>query len=195
MTRRVEGVGPEELYRNTLYLMFEDYSTAFDGVPRGLLWKILRKIFKIPDNIVDLLKRFHDGFHTHSVVNNMYGDGYTTTSGVRQGCVTGPDLWNFHMQAVMWALAARMINKGATHGIKLEYFSDGKIRTRCERGEHPGQEGCVLDSTFADDAAVPAAGLENIGVFEEFYSASKAGGSDMSLDDPEKGTKGKTKRR
>ena len=193
-TKRVEqGSNPEEDYQNTLYLMFEDYSTAFDGVPRGLLWKILRKIYKIPENIVDLLKSFHDGFRTHSVVNNKYGKGYITTSGVRQGCVTGPDLWNFHMQVVLWALAKRMIEQGATHGIKLEYYSDGKIRSRWEKGTYPGQSGCVEDSTFADDAAVPADGLENVGVFEEFKAASTAGGSEMSLDDPVTGAKGKTK--
>ena len=96
-TKRVEGAGQEELYRNTLYLMFEDYSTAFDGVPRDLLFKILRKIFKIPEQVVELLRKFHDGFHMHTVVNDQYGDGFVTTSGVRQGCVTGPDLWNFHM--------------------------------------------------------------------------------------------------
>ena len=162
-TKRVDGRGPEELYRNTLYWMFEDYSTAFDGVPRSLLWKILRRIFKVPDHIVELLERFHTGFHTYSVVNNMYGEGYTTTSGVRQGCVTGPDLWNFHMQAVMWALAARMIKKGATHGIELEYYSDGKIRARWEKGAYRGQKGVVLDSTFADDSAVPASGLKKCG--------------------------------
>lgn len=192
-TQRVEGEGPEDVYRNTLYWMFEDYSTAFDGVPRALLWKILRKIFRIPEHIVQLIKRFHDGFKTYSVVNNMYGEGYVTLSGVRQGCVKGPDLWNFHMQTVMWALAARMIKAGAMHGVKLEYYSDGKIRARWERSIHVGQEGCVHDSTFADDSAVPADGLDNTGVFDEFFKASAAGGSVMSLDDQAKGTEGKTK--
>ena len=192
--KRVEqGEDPESTYMNTLYLMFEDYSTAFDGVPRELLWKLLRKIYKIPDNIVDLLKRFHDGFRTHSVVNNKYGKGYVTTSGVRQGCVTGPDLWNMHMQVVLWALAKRMIDQGATHGIELEYFADGKIRAKWEKPTRPGQKGNVEDVTFADDSAVPADGLDNVGVFEEFKAASTAGGSEMSLDNPATGAKGKTK--
>ena len=127
--RNVEGQGAEEVYRNTLYWMFEDYSTAFDGVPRTLLWKILRKIFLFPDHIVELLKKLHDGFRTHSCVNNMYGEGYVTLSGVRQGCIDGPDLWGFHMQAVMWALAARMIANGATHASKLSTSRTGS----CER--------------------------------------------------------------
>ena len=170
-TRRVEGESEEDVYRKTLYWMFEDYSTAFDGVPRDLLWKILRKIFKIPDHTVDLLRRFHDGFRMHSVVNNQYGKGFVTTSGVRQGCVTGPDLWNFHMQAVLWALAARMIRRGETHGVKVRYSTDGKIRHRCETGGEVSLTGNVTDSTYADDAAVPAVGLDRTTVFQQFWEA------------------------
>ena len=84
-TRNVEGRDAEDVYRNTLYLMFEDYSTAFDGVPRELLWKILKRIFRMPENFVELIKRFHDGFRMRSVVNNKYAEGFITTSGVRQG--------------------------------------------------------------------------------------------------------------
>ena len=191
--KNVEGEGPEELYRNTLYLMFEDYSTAFDGVPRELLWKILKKIFKIPTHIVDLLKKLHDGFRTYSVVNNMYGAGFATTSGVRQGCINGPDLWNFHMQAVMWAVASRMVQKCKKHGVQVEYYLDGRIRPFWKKSALEGQTGTVKDSTFADDSAVPADGLSNVGVFEEFHDASQAGGSVMSLDNPATGAKGKTK--
>ena len=96
---------------------------------------------------MDLLKRFHDGFVMHTVVNNQYGEGFETTSGVRQGCVTGPDLWNFHMQAVLWALAQKLIRKGITQGVKLEYSVDGRIRARCHKGVHQLNAGIVKDST------------------------------------------------
>ena len=195
-TRHVDGTDEEDVYRNTLYWMFADYSTAFDGIPRDLLWKILRQIFRIPENIVDLLRRFHDGFRMRSVVNNQYGEGFVTLSGVRQGCITGPDLWNFPMQAVLWALAARMIRLGITQGVKLQYDTDGKIRARWEARSNTStvaRTDRVKDTTFADDTAVPAVGLGQVAVFQQFWEASRAGGSEMSLDDPTKGTEGKTK--
>ena len=85
ITRHVDGSDDEDVYRNTLYWMFEDYSTEFDGVPREFLWKVLRVIIKVPGGIVDFLRRLHDGFRMHSVVNNQYGIGFITLSGVRQG--------------------------------------------------------------------------------------------------------------
>ena len=195
-TRHVDGVDEEDVYRNTLYWMFEDYSTAFDGVPRDLLWKILRHIFRVPEHFVDLLRRFHDGFRMRSVVNNLFGKGFITLSGVRQGCLKAPDLWNFHMQAVLWVLAARMIRKGIMHGVKLRYDTDGKIRARWEARSNTSTTALtsrVRDSTYADDSAVPAPGLRQVVVFQQFWEASRAGGSEMSLDDPVAGTKGKTK--
>ena len=192
-TRHVDGSDEEDVYRNTLYWMFEDYSTAFDGMPRELLWKVLRIIFKVPDDIVDLLRRFHDGFRMHSVVNNQYGIGFITKSGVRQGSLSGPDLWNYLMQAVLWALALRMIRRGFTHGVKIRYDTDGKIRARWEGRVDTTLTGDVHDSTYADDSAVPAAGLKQVNVFQQFWEVSRAGGSEMSLDNPLDGTKGKTK--
>ena len=100
-TRNVRQGSDQEVYNRTLYLMFEDFVKAFDHVCRSLLWKELRQIYQIPESFIELLKKFHQGFKTYTVVNGVFNRGFITTSGVRQGCITGPDLWGFHFQVVI----------------------------------------------------------------------------------------------
>ena len=114
--------------------MFEDYSQAFDGMQRDVLWAVLIHVYGIPQEFVDLLKKFHDGFKIFTVLNNMYGEGFLTASGCRQGCIKGPDLWNMLFQCVMWAIAARMKRRDLKHGIDILYNPDGIIRKRSRAG-------------------------------------------------------------
>ena len=193
-TKAIEGEDQYERYRNTLYMMFEDYSQAFDGVQRNVLWTVLEVTYGMPQQFVSMLRKFHDGFKTYTVVNNKYGGGFTTTSGVRQGCITGPDLWNNLFQVVMWAIARRVIRQNRAHGIAIRYNPDGVIRSRSEALQTVTSTDSVKDVSFADDAMVGVAGLNNTMVFDEFYAASKAFGLQVSLTNiaPNIGKDGKT---
>ena len=132
-TRHVRRGTEFEEHQRTLYLMFEDFVKAFDSVPRELLWKELTQIFQVPEAFVELLKKFHVGFKTYTVFNGVFNKGFTTTSGVRQGCITGPDLWNFHFQVVIWAFARRVARKpNIRAGGGITYYCDGRFRTRAE---------------------------------------------------------------
>ena len=193
-TRDIRRGSVFEQYHHTLYIMFEDFTKAFDSVCRDLLWKELRQIYGVPEHFVELLKKFHTGFKTYTTVNGKYGDGFITTSGVRQGCINGPVLWNFHFQVVMWAVARRMAKRhGIQHGIKTHYYADGKIRSLSECKGLTPLEGTVRDSTFADDAALLAKGMRSTCVFADFADASASAGLTMSQTDPETAKPGKTK--
>ena len=86
-----------------------------------------------------------------------------------KGCVKGPDLWNMLLQCLMWAIAIRMKRRDLQHGIDIRYSPDGIIRKRSMAMRVFTKEGNVKDVSFADDAAV---GLNNTGVYDEFYAAS-----------------------
>ena len=193
-TRKVRPGTEFEEYHRTLYLMFEDFVKAFDSVPRELLWRELREIYQVPDAFVTLLRKFHEGFKTYTVFNGVYNRGFTTTSGVRQGCITGPDLWNFHFQVVIWAFARRVANRpGIRAGVDITYHSDCRIRTRAECKGLTSHKGHVSDVSFADDAAIIAVGRPAACVFDDFEGAAAAAGVTMSLDNSQTGTSGKTK--
>ena len=193
-TRNVRRGSRFELYNRTLYLMFEDFTKAFDSVPRDLLWKELEKIYGVPRPFVELLRKFHDGFKTYTVINGMYGEGFLTTSGVRQGCITGPDLWNFHFQVIMWAVARRMQRRARMpHGIPIDCYLDGRLKVRSECVGITPWRGDVKDVTFADDSVLIAHGIRQTCVFQDFEGAARAGGLTMSQTDPESGKPGKTK--
>ena len=193
-TRHVRRGTEFEEHQRTLYLMFEDFVKAFDSVPRELLWKELTQIFQVPEAFVELLKKFHVGFKTYTVFNGVFNKGFTTTSGVRQGCITGPDLWNFHFQVVIWAFARRVARKpNIRAGVGITYYCDGRFRTRAECKGMTSHKGHVSDVCFADDAAIIAVGRAATGIFEDFEGASSAAGLTMSLDNPQTGESGKTK--
>ena len=194
-TRSVRRGSRFEQYNRTLYIMFEDFVKAFDSVNRELLWKELRQIYGVPESFVELLKKFHDGFWTYTAVNGMYGEGFLTRSGLRQGCINGPDLWGCHIQVVMLAVARRMLIRRIIipHGIKTHCYLDGRLRTLHECTGMTPYVGIVKDATFADDAALVAHGIQQTGVFLEFDKAASAAGLTMSQTDPITRKPGKTK--
>ena len=193
-TRSVRRGTEYEEYQRTLYLMFEDFVKAFDSVPRDLLWKELVQIYQVPPAFVELLKKFHVGFKTYTVFNGVFNKGFITSSGVRQGCITGPNLWNFHFQVVLWAFALRVaLTPDIRAGVSITYYCDGRFRTRTECDGLTSHKGHVSDVTFADDSTIVAAGRASASIFGAFEGAASAAGLTMSLDDPRTGTSGKTK--
>ena len=75
--------------KSPLYMNFSDFKKAFDSIPRGTLWKIV-KAYGVPDktdNIVTLMKCFYTKFECAVLFNNKETDWFTVNSGVREGCI------------------------------------------------------------------------------------------------------------
>ena len=122
-------------FRQGFFAAYVDLKKAFDSVHREALWDLLR--FRgIPAAILDLLVGLYAG--TESAVK--YGGGvssfFPVNSGVRQGCVLAPSLFNTCMD---WVLG-RAVD-----------------RSRC--GADIGNTK-ITDLDFADDAVIFAESLE-----------------------------------
>ena len=122
-------------FQQGLLAAYVDFKKAFDSVHRESLWDILR-IRGIPAKIIDLMTGLHTGTTSAVKCGGSPSDFFPVNSGVRQGCVLAPSLFNTCMD---WVL--------------------GKVADRSLCGASVGNTK-VSDLDFADDAVLLAESLD-----------------------------------
>ena len=112
-----------------LYACFIDLRKAYDSVNRAHLWRILQQ-YGIPTKIIQLLRDLLYG--TEAAVH-MYGsksDWFGVHTGVRQGCVIAPLLFNVFVDYL-----ARVAMHSIPFGFKIGYMiHDQLVWPRTARG-------------------------------------------------------------
>ena len=114
-----------------VYCAFIDLEKAYDSVWREGMWKVA-EYYGIPTVIVDLLRSWYTGISSCVRVDGEEGEWFPIRTGLRQGCVLSPSLFNVYMDAMM-----RKATEGAPGGVRV------------------GEE-TVVDLDFADDVALLA---------------------------------------
>lgn len=96
----------EYVKRNTtVYSCFLDLSRAFDSINYNLLWNKLRTT-QVPSKIVDLFKFWYDNQTNQVKWDNALSEKYKLTSGVRQGGLTSPILFNLYVNDLIEELSS-----------------------------------------------------------------------------------------
>ena len=70
-----------------------DYAKAFDCVDHNKLWKILKEM-GIPDHLICLLRNLYAGQEATVRTGHGTTDWFQTGTGVYQGCILSPYLFN-----------------------------------------------------------------------------------------------------
>ena len=83
-----------------LIAAFIDLKAAFDSIDRRCLWLILQAA-GVPEKLIRLFKKLYDDAESCVQVNGRKTDFFPTNSGVRQGCVAAPELFNALMDYLM----------------------------------------------------------------------------------------------
>ena len=122
-------------FQRGLLAAYVDLKKAFDSVHRGTLWDILR-IRGIPARIIDLMTGLYSRTESAVKCGGGISSFFPVDSGVRQGCVLAPSLFNTCMD---WVL--------------------GKVADQSRCGASVGNTK-VTDLDFADDAVLLAESLE-----------------------------------
>ena len=122
-------------FRQGLLAAYVDLKKAFDSVHRGTLWDILR-VRGIPARIIDLMTGLYSGTESAVKCGGGISSFFPVNSGVRQGCVLAPSLFNTCMD---WVL--------------------GRVVDQSHCGASVGNTK-VTDLVFADDAVLLAESLE-----------------------------------
>lgn len=79
---------------------FIDFAAAFDSVHRASMWNVLRKC-GVPPVFVDIIVELYDGALSKVRLDSGTTASFPVASGVRQGCVLSPMLFNLALDWIM----------------------------------------------------------------------------------------------
>ena len=143
---------------------------GFDFVSRDGLFKIL-PLIGFPSKLLSFIKSFHDGSRGTVQYDGSMSEAFDTYSGVKQGCVLAPTLFN-----IFFSVLLKHVFKSTEEGILLRTGSDGKHFNLARlRAKTKVRKAILRDFLFADDAALVAHSAEKLqGLLNQFSSACEA---------------------
>ena len=111
-----------------LFIAFVDLKAAFDTVDHGSLWHIL-KTLGAPPKIINLFRGLYGGAESSVRVNGTDSDTFPINSGVRQGCVAAPDLFNCIVDYILEQVCRQVpgVDLGKRNLGDLEYADDAAL--------------------------------------------------------------------
>ena len=87
-------------FQTNIYFCFIDYAKAFDCVNYNKLWKILKEM-GMSDHLTCLLRNLYAGQEATVRTGHETVDWFKIGTGVRQGCILSPCLFNFYAEYLM----------------------------------------------------------------------------------------------
>ena len=87
-------------FQKNTYFCFIDYAKAFDCVDHDILWKILKEM-GITGQLTCLLRNLYAGQEATVRTGRGTTDWFQIETGVRQGCILSPCLFNFYAEYIM----------------------------------------------------------------------------------------------
>jgi hypothetical protein len=83
-----------------LYMVFVDFSQAFDTVSRVGLRKVLKK-FGCTAKFISIIEALHTGMQANVAMSGCVSSEFAVSNGVKQGCVLAPTLFSLHLSAML----------------------------------------------------------------------------------------------
>ena len=87
-------------HQQDLYHVFIDFIKAFDRVWHAALWATMR-LYNINTNLINVIQNLYDKATSAVCFNGRTGAWFSTTVGVRQGCLLSPTLFNIFLERIM----------------------------------------------------------------------------------------------
>lgn len=133
-------------YQQPTSIVFIDFAAAFDSVHRESLWQTMASN-QVPAPIINIIRNLYDGSSSRVRAYGQLSEPFLVNSGVRQGCVLSPTLFNF---VVDWILNTALIDHPGVLVGRATLPAD-------EEGEVTFNEDLnITDLDFADDIALLA---------------------------------------
>ena len=133
-------------FHQPLYMCFIDLRKAYDSVNRDALWTVLQRCYHLPEKILSIIRAMHDESTAAVRAYGKTSDEFAVTSGVRQGCVLAPTLFNLFFDAVIHMAIDDHLEEG--RGVRIVFNPDAKLV-----GDRRKMtlETLVTDLEYADD--------------------------------------------
>ena len=129
-------------FQKNIYFCFIDYAKAFDCVGHNKLWKILKEM-GISDHPTCLQRNLYAGQETIVRTRHRTTDWFQIRTGVRQGCILSPFLFNLYAEYIMRSAGL----EEAQAGIKIEGRNINKLRWHHPYGRKWGRIKEPLDES------------------------------------------------
>nr|VZI22450.1 unnamed protein product [Spirometra erinaceieuropaei] len=123
-------------YRQPTAVCFIDFASAFDYVHRESLWRIMA-LDGVPAKIIAMIKAYYRSTTARVLFRNNISQPFGIQSGVRQGCILSPILFNY---AIGWILGRALRE---SYGIE---FAPGDRLTNLDYAD----DIALLASSFGD---------------------------------------------
>jgi len=129
---------------------------------QAVLWQVMR-MFQIPD--VDLLEQIYEGTTVKLAPNNEESATITLNTGVAQGSITFPQLFNVFINALLRMLAVIGQNENVRHGLQI-----GKVQKNDNQRD---DNGCQFNNIgFIDDISILADMQKLLNAVQEFAAVN-----------------------
>ena len=144
-----------------LYIVFIDFTKAFDTVNRPLLFKLLSKI-GCPPNLLKTIQLLYSEVKARLVIEGELSNPFNYDCGVKQGCKLAPTLYGLYAAMALW-IAFKDNNE---HSIYVRFRTDGNLfDLRRLKAKTKTFYMYIREAQYADDIAVfsdSAEGLQSL---------------------------------
>jgi hypothetical protein len=161
----------------SLFVVFVDFTKAFDTVGRTGLWQLLRR-YGCQDKFTRMIESLHTGMKAKVKEAGETSDSFPVSNGVKQGCVLAPTLFSIFLSAMLEE-AFRDLEEGvyiqSRQDANLFNVSHFKAKTKTTQI-------LVRELLFADDSALVAHTPKQMQcVVDAFSAASKKFGLQINI--------------
>ena len=126
-------------------------------VNREALWHVLQHSFCLPNKLVSIIRAIHEDFTAAVQAYGRISEEFAVRSGVRQGCVLAPSLFNFYLDAVLRSAIEDFNRQGK--GVKVAYHLNANLIGNRKKMTH---EINITDLEYADDMALVSSSWDNL---------------------------------
>jgi len=160
-----------------LYIVFVDFTKAFDTVGRTGLWQLLRK-YGCPEKFTAMIEALHTGMKANVSVGGEASETFGVTNGVKQGCVLAPTLFSIFLSAMLEEAFQDMED-----GVYIQTRQSADLFNVAHfRAKTKTTQILVRELLFADDSALVAHSAEKIQrIVDAFSAASKKFGLKINI--------------
>ena len=88
-------------FHQPLYVCFIDLRKAYDSVNCDTLWAVLQRCYHLPKKLLTIINVMQDQSTAAICAYGKTSEEFAVTSGVHQGCVLAPTLFNMFFDAVI----------------------------------------------------------------------------------------------
>ena len=160
-----------------LYMVFVDFSKAFDTVRRTGLWQLLRK-YGCPEKFTTMIEALHTRMMANVSVGGEVSESSTVINGVTQGCILAPTLFSIYLSAMLddafrdMGVGVYIQSRQSAYLFNVAHFIAKTKNTRI----------LMRELLFADDSALVAHSAEEMQkIVDAFSNASKKFGLKINI--------------